>query len=384
MIYSSSQDFKQFPYSDLKGGKPVLLSSNNYFIKYTLNESPVYIQLPRCKSKQGIINVGKRHYIDFMLTNDQEECVSWIEKLETHSIDYLYENRKDWFEEEMEKHEIETYFVSPIRVFKSGRFYILRVPIASAMGKPVMKIYNEDEVEVKYEDINEDTILLSVIEFKGIRCSPRSFQLEMEVKQMMSLKPEEIFDQCIFKSSVKSSPKIEEPSQQLPEEVVQEIPEEVVQEIHSHVETVESDLEETSVEKQQEENNVDGDIEPIEINLENFDVGTENPEPDAPTEDPLSEKEEIEDNLNSLEKIETEHKTSRTDLDEVLFDETNIDELPAMKIKDQKDIYYEMYHEAKRRAKMAKDMALNAYLEAKKIKQTYGINDDSDSDGSEF
>ena len=55
-----------------------------------------------------------------------------------------------------------------------------------------------------------------------------------------------------------------------------------------------------------------------------------------------------------------------------------------MKIKDQKDIYYEMYHEAKRRAKMAKDMALNAYLEAKKIKQTYGINDDSDSDGSEF
>ena len=200
-IYSTPNDFNQFPFNDLKGWSPSLISNNNYFIKYSIHDHPIYIQIPKCQSKQGIINVGKKNFIDFLLTIDNADFISWIEALETFSIEYLYKNRSEWFEENMEKQEIETYFVSPIRVFKSGKFYILRVPVASTMGKPVMKIYNEDEVEVPYDSIDENTLLLSVLEFKGIRCSSRSFQLEIEVKQMMSMKPDEIFNECIFKSS---------------------------------------------------------------------------------------------------------------------------------------------------------------------------------------
>ena len=39
-----------------------------------------------------------------------------------------------------------------------------------------------------------------------------------------------------------------------------------------------------------------------------------------------------------------------------------------------------MYREAKKKAKMAKDLALSSYLEAKRIKNTYMLEDISDSD----
>ena len=43
------------------------------------------------------------------------------------------------------------------------------------------------------------------------------------------------------------------------------------------------------------------------------------------------------------------------------------------------------YKEAKRKAKMARDLAISSYLEAKNIKQTYMLDDieDSDSDFDE-
>jgi len=378
-IYSSSDDFKEFPFANLKGGKPTLVSSNNYFIKYTIQDHPIYIQLPKCKSKQGIINVGKKYFIDFLLTSDNEDFITWIEALETFSIDYLYTNRSEWFEEEMEKEEIETYFVSPIRVFKSGKFYILRVPIASAMGKPVMKIYNEDEVEVSYDSINEDTLLLSVLEFKGIKCSPRSFQLEIEAKQMMSMKPDEIFNQCIFRSSKPTESSSIENSvstttpQSLGEEMIQQIeePQDVfVEDNHSDPDTNNSQEQQPILEE-------NGDV-PLLLTNE------QTPEPELMelniTTDDLEKNDQLQ---NDLEEDTSLEKTSNSyGLEEVEDFASSIETQQPLQLKEKGELYYEMYGDAKRRAKMLKDMALSAYLEAKEIKQKYNL-DDSDEDSSD-
>ena len=378
-IYSSSDDFKEFPFANLKGGKPTLVSSNNYFIKYTIQDHPIYIQLPKCKSKQGIINVGKKYFIDFLLTSDNEDFITWIEALETFSIDYLYTNRSEWFEEEMEKEEIETYFVSPIRVFKSGKFYILRVPIASAMGKPVMKIYNEDEVEVPYDSINEDTLLLSVLEFKGIKCSPRSFQLEIEAKQMMSMKPDEIFNQCIFRSSKPTESSSIENSvsattpQSLGEEMIQQIekPQDVfVEDNYSDPDTDNSHEQQPILEE-------NGDV-PLLLTNE------QTPEPELMelniTTDDLEKNDQLQ---NDLEEDTSLEKTSNSyGLEEVEDFASSIETQQPLQLKEKGELYYEMYGDAKRRAKMLKDMALSAYLEAKEIKQKYNL-DDSDEDSSD-
>ena len=56
--------------------------------------------------------------------------------------------------------------------------------------------------------------------------------------------------------------------------------------------------------------------------------------------------------------------------------------LETMQLKKPNQVYFELYKEARNKAKLAKKNALLAYLEAKNIKKTYMIENihDSDSD----
>jgi hypothetical protein len=61
-------------------------------------------------------------------------------------------------------------------------------------------------------------------------------------------------------------------------------------------------------------------------------------------------------------------------------------ESETVSLKKRNDVYYEMYKEARQKAKVARDLALSAYLEAKRIKNTYMLDDiidSSDDDDSE-
>ena len=84
---------------------------------------------------------------------------------------------------------------------------------------------------------------------------------------------------------------------------------------------------------------------------------------------------EIKSSPNNLEKIESLELTELTDADL----EINTDE--NLKLKKPNDIYYEIYSAAKEKARTARKLAFDAYLEVKKIKKTYML-DDSDSDFS--
>ena len=55
-------------------------------------------------------------------------------------------------------------------------------------------------------------------------------------------------------------------------------------------------------------------------------------------------------------------------------------------LKNPNQVYYNMWREARQKARLAKQEALAAYLEAKKIKENYmleGINSDSDEEDIE-
>jgi len=76
------------------------------------------------------------------------------------------------------------------------------------------------------------------------------------------------------------------------------------------------------------------------------------------------------------------------------FDENN-DELKEFQIsieptmdpitlKKPNEVYYDLYKQARKKAKEAKKTALIAYLEAKNIKKTYMLENLDDSDDDEF
>ena len=201
-IYDTNEKLCEFNFEKLVLSKPTLISGGNYFIRFKKDNTPLYIQPPACNTRNGFVKNGRKYYTDMLFTNEDEYIIQWFEKLEEYCIQYIYKYRDTWFDGNMEKADIENYFTSPLKVYKSGKFYLIRTNIPTALDKPSIKIYDEDENLVDFKTITENTKLMNIIEVQGIKCSARSFQIELEMKQSLTLRPEEfkLFDKCVIQS----------------------------------------------------------------------------------------------------------------------------------------------------------------------------------------
>ncbi len=96
-----------------------------------------------------------------------------------------------------------------------------------------------------------------------------------------------------------------------------------------------------------------------------------------------SSKEEKEDKGDNIDKNDKKSKNEKSkevsEITEITEVDLEIKDDEKIKIKKPNDIYYEIYKAAKEKARTARKLAFDAYLEVKKIKNTYML-DDSDSD----
>ena len=304
-----------------------------------------------------------------------------MEDLEAHTCKSIYNNREKWFETDMELSDIENYFASPLKIYKSGKFYLTRTNISTRLGKTTLKIYNEDEEEVESDMIHENTEVVTIIEVQGIKCSARSFQIEMEVKQMMTVSPKELlFEKCLLGKRKTDQMNESMKNTCLEETVIVDIPS--LEEPTPPLEETElsQDLESTMIPLEETELSQDFESTPPSLD--------ENVNMEDPLEQPLEnshldhneiEEEEIL-NFKSLEE-------PPIGLDEMEFDLTldKVSENDIVQIKQRNDVYYDKYREARKKARIARKVALDAYLEAKHIKQTYMLDEESgDSEDEAF
>lgn len=392
-----------FPFDKLILTKPIQVAGGNYFSRCLINNTPLYIQPPKCTTKQGILKAGKRFYTDLMFTNENEALIRWMENLENHCQQYIFKNRERWFEGDLELHDVENYFTSPLKIYKSGKYYIARTNISSVLGKPSLKIYDENENELEYESITDKTNIMTILEIQGIKCSARSFQIEIEVKQMMVLKPSNLFDKCIIKAAaVTTKPSIQEQDPSLDQD---EYP--VIQ-----IQTT-TDTDVNIIDNMNPEISIDAgvDITPSPcsapegggLNLQRCNNLEESLVIETAEDKHLENNEETNnipeyDSVGSIEgknddnEIEDFSQLSSIKIVDGMEEvEFHLDELPEetdIQLKKRDDVYYEMYREARRKARIARDLALASYLEAKRIKNTYMLEDDiedseNDSDDEE-
>jgi len=358
-IYEPNNSFN---FNNLNCLTPTVISGGNYFIKFRINNLPLYIQPPKCKTKQSIIKTGKKMHCDLMFNNENEEFIKWMEDLEGFCQKKIYENRTKWFETELDEQDIENSFTSPLKIYKSGKFYICRTFVPTLMGVCSLKIYNEHEQEVSLENIQENSNVMTILEIQGIKCSAKNFQIDIEVKQMMVLQPVDLFERCIFKHksvehgleedghfSKEKNPFLEPFTEKNNEPITEATTEPNENPIEEQVAVIESEINQTheNLEQEHEEKEVD----------------------------------KIDDRKEFLEKPQN----LANSVDGIVEVDFNLENLPeeTVQIKKRNHIYYELYKEAKKKAKTARDLALSSYLEAKRIKNTY-LLDENDSDESDL
>jgi hypothetical protein len=415
---------EKFVFDKIKMTSPQSLGNGNFMIKYIYDKMPLYIKPPKCSTKQGIVKVGKKLFCDLIFSRDNESFIQWIENLETFTQKCIYDNRSKWFDVPLEMHDIEGFFTSSLKSFKSGKYYNIRVNIPSVLGKCSLKIYNEKEEDVDPESINENTEMMAIMEIQCVKCSSRSFQIELELKQIMVLEPVKLFDKCIFSSLRNSfdrgsnsfdrgsnsfdrgSNSFDRGSNSFDRgsnsnndndyvatnnnssiQLSANKPHNYTNEIHSDSvnDTLVIDTDNALIIHTEPNDHNNTNLISLVMD-EKINNSFENMEKDEKEDMEKDEKEDMEKikDMNTELAFEppVQELSGLTEFD-INLDEIAIDEQPVQ-LKQRNDVYYEMYREARRKAKIAKDLALSAYLEAKRIKNTYLLDSVNDSDDSDF
>ena len=402
-MYNVIEPNDDFDFSKLSLGQPIGIQGGSYFTKIEYNKNSLYIQTPKSLTKQGIVKSGKKYYCDLMFDKFSEQMINWFEKLEETCQKLLYEKNNVWFENSLEENDVENAFNSVLKVYRSGKFYLLKSNIKNTKtNMPAIKIYDESERPLSLEDITMDSEVISILEIQGIKFTTKNFQIEIEIKQMMALDNTQLFDNCVIKSNrpkqmqintnlnntnntpintnntpilneddqpnldVEESQKVDDPSNADVVDVV-----DVVDEVNNVDDTINIEIEDLDEPNNLEESN---DL----VNSTN----TTN------TTNHLVETDKLEDldipdlDIEDLDK--TEPLDNTLELKEMKMD-MNLDNLEKIKLKKPNQVYYELYKEARSKAKLAKKNAILAYLEAKNIKKTFMIEnmDESDSDFDE-
>jgi hypothetical protein len=420
-----------FDFSKLYLGSPISTSRGTYFTKILYNNKSLYVQTPKSLTKQGFIKSGKKVYTDLMFTNFDNLFIDWLERLQNKCEELLYERGQSWFETKLEKDDIETAFTSPIKVFKSGKNYLIRVNT-----KHGIKIYDEFNNLVELESITNDKNIISILEIQGITFTSKNFQIEIELKQCMTVSPDPFLEKCFIKN----------PNTNTNNKVTDDIANDIFleQNMFSKNSNI-SENNETLEEEEEEEKEKKLDINTINLDLDdlvntsitnlstNLSINLKNKENENKKENKIKkekekeknkekekeekykEKEEKEEKINLEEEKNKQSKPLEKSIPILLnenislefediipsFQNTSVDDMTevdislednfdknddAIKLKNREQVYKEIYQKAKDKVKELKNATIVAYMELKNIKSMYMLDDvyNSDSDIEEL
>ena len=383
-----------FDFKKINIGALTRLSGETYYARIYLNNGPLLIQTPKSLTKQGFVKTGKKMYSDLMFTNEDEKLINWVEHLETRCQQLIYEKKNEWFtgDEAMELNDIEGAFTSMLKLYKSGKFYLIRANV-----KNNVKIFDENlnvTTKMTCDDVTSSTNMISVVEIQGVKFVSKTFQIELEIKQCMVVSPDPFSENCfinIKRPAVTASvPVVAAPTTPTtkPNLMVEQIVDEFIKEQTRAKDPLEilkpnpvlppSLSEEEETKRNTELNSVTTSTVPIKKLPPGH--NDDDDEDDDLTEIHIGEEVPIDDLLGIID-IETGAPTSlEQGLKEVELKVDN-NSLETISLKRPNQVYYDIYKEARKKAKEMKKQAVQAYLEAKNIKKTYMLEDsDSDSD----
>ena len=380
---------QEFPFDQLSLENPHGVQGGAYFSKIKINGNPFLFQTPKCSTKAGIVTTEKKIYCDLILTSENDTFIQFLQELEKSVQSLIYEKRNIWFHNDMEMENIEYFFNPVVRTYKKN--FLVRTYIQQPKhikSTKSLQIYDENENRLTIQDVKKNNKVIAILEGLGIKFTSSSFHLELCLRQAMVLEDKPIFQKCLIQmqkpvknEKITLTPKAESDTHELsptgktsekqnpPTDKEEEGEEEEEKELEGHIET--------DKDSDSDNNNTDivsnADDPPLKDDAE-----TE-PIPVTPQKDfPITEK-TVEDNtLPNKDK----HLEQNKELCEINVDISgNVD---AVQLKAPLVVYREIYKKAKEKARMARRLAIQAFLEAKKIKNTFLIGEVEESDDDDL
>ena len=355
-----------FPFDQMSLADPQALQGGSYFSRLSINSGAVTVQLPQCGTKEGVVKTARSKYLDLSYPTDMSvELAQWLEKFEAAIKGKVLERKTAWFSNEISEGDLDSMLNPMYRTLVTRKRLLIRGQIDTERrtGKNKCRAYDEHEREIVLDDLNKDDTIIPLVTIEGIKFTSRSFDIEVKISQVMRL------DQvsapvCQIRRGGSAAKKEDEESHG--EGEVERKMEKIV-------------LEVGEVEGVSRETRDDTEEALTEVSIDAQSFGTELSESDA--ESAFGEEQrptlEIADPIE-IEGIENVIEEGLVEIDPEIKDSDE-----GITLKKPQEVYYEIYKAARARAKQMRQAAIEAFLEAKQIKEKYMLRDmdDSESEG---
>ena len=361
---------QEFPFDKLALENPHGVQGGAYFSKIRIDGNPFLFQTPKCSTKAGIISTEKKIYCDLILTRDNDAFLQFLQDLEKAVQTLIYEKRNIWFHNDMEMENIEYFFNPVVRTYKKS--FLVRTYIQQPKhikSTKSLQIYDENENRLTIQDVKKNNKVIAILEGLGIKFTSSSFHLELCLRQAMILEDKPIFQKCLIQMRKPAkNEKITLTSKNADDEDSQETTP-ADNELEGHIETDDDDEVMNTFELDENEE--------IDIKADRHEPKKEITETDK-TPDKTPDK--VPDKVPDNNPVEVKHLEQNKELCEINVDISGNED--AVQLKAPIVVYREIYKKAKEKAKMARRLAIQAFLEAKKIKNTFlaGEVEESDDD----
>ena len=338
---------ENFNFNSLKLENPTLLNANIYFSKLNTNiNKNFYVQLPKCKTKQGIIQTNSKCFCDLEFNSSDKLIVEFFENLENYFVKEICANKSLWFYDSNNISDDEiNEFINPImRSYKGGK----KILIKTNIKQEKLNLYDENEKKLALADFDCNNEIIPLLNINGIRFSKSSFIIDIMLVQFMVLYPcDSLENQILIKINKKKEDPLENYNQQY------------IENSNNNAENSKQTLLSSAHVQEHVQ-------EPVQEPAQEL----------APEQDTNSFKYL----MNNLEKKQISD-------DDCELEITNLDVITEnsdpIELKSHESIYLEIYRKAKQKAKEIRRNAVEAFLEAKNIKIKYNLTNianDSSSD----
>jgi hypothetical protein len=340
---------ENFDFGSLKLENPTLLNANIYFSKLNTNPNKnFYVQLPKCKTKQGIIQANTKCFCDLEFNSSDKLIVEFFENLENYFIKEICNNKSLWFydSDNISNDDINDFITPIMRSYKGGKKFLIKANIKQEK----INLYDENEKKLTLADYDSNNEIIPLLNINGIRFSKSSFIIDIILVQFMVLYPSDTLEnQLLIKINKKK----------------------------------ELTLESSNKVNTEHKEKLDDENTKININFQPVKL-VEDDEKELKEKD--NETKELKtttsfkylmDNLETKQTLEDDYALEITDLD-VISENSE-----PLELKSHESIYLEIYKKAKQKAKEIRRNAVEAFLEAKNIKLKYNLTNivnDSSSD----
>ena len=372
----------EYDFSAIELEAPSSLTGGAYFTKFINknNFKSIYLQLPKCSTKQGIVKNNTKTYTDLMFNSSEILLLKWLEEFESFCHKKIFEKKDLWFHTDFTLNDIQEMMNPLTRLYKSGKYTILRTQIKNNK----INIYDENENSLTLENLKNEDSVIPLIHINGIKFTSNNFTIDINLVQLMIVNEEEDLNNCI----INIKPKQKKVENKLDLERNSNISKEF-----NNLENRQDELENNNL-NTNNENNLEY-TQHIDLkNINDNDLKNLEDQKDVEIQqdkknnnknsiiDTLANNNNLYDEISDKKvfdkNIDNNLNIKEIDLDEILEEKDKID------LKDAEMVYYEIYKAARKKAKEIKKNAIEAYLEVKKIKNQYMLNDIDDSSESDM